>query len=172
MKEILFRGKSIVADSPNTPGHWLEGCYISRILECEDKIAIEHHIVKCGHYINIYLDSDTEVWPETIGQYIGLKDRDGRRIFEGDIVEHFYGDWDKNGERHVVRWEDKSCGFEPFSDSLWNCGHCGGGLLSEECKVIGNIHDNPELLIDNGTTRMEYIEKYLKSITDEFLGKE
>ena len=134
MKEILFRGKSIVADSPNTPGHWLEGCYINRIFECEGCTVNEHHIISRSHYINIYLDSDTEVWSETVGQYTGLKDRDGRRIFEGDIVRCC-------GEIRSVIYDEKFAEFElSGSDGLSLC--CDSQL----CKIIGNIHDNPEMM--------------------------
>ena len=98
-----------------------------------------------------YLDPDlgtidgraTSVVPETVGQYVGLTDKNGTKIFEGDIVEER---WWSGSKRVTVRWEDVSCGFEPFSDSLENCGHCGGGMMSESCVVVGNIHDNPELI--------------------------
>jgi uncharacterized phage protein (TIGR01671 family) len=49
-------------------------------------------------------------------------------------------------ELSVVEWKDKSCGFEPFSDSEKNCGHCSGGKDPIEIEVIGNIYENPELL--------------------------
>lgn len=84
--------------------------------------------------------------PETLGQFIGLLDKNGKKIFEGDIVKHKMFEWDKP-VYEVVEWDDdNSCGFEPFSDSRQNCGHCGGGMSPEYCEVIGNIHDNPELV--------------------------
>ena len=108
-------------------------------------------------------------------QFTGLLDRHGKEIYEGDIiafeetvmsdvgedksnyiekriVENFkYADG-KVGKRmfgreiKIVNWENKSCGFEPFSDSDGNCGHCGGGERAGACEVIGNIYENPELL--------------------------
>lgn len=87
-----------------------------------------------------------KVIPETVGQFTGYTDKNGKKIFEGDIVRHGFGKY--TSYTHVVEWVDESCGFEPFSDSRENCGHCGGGVNPdiEDCYVIGNIYDNPELL--------------------------
>ena len=141
MREMLFRGKSIVADSPNTPGHWLEGFYISRLMECDDALVNEIHIIERNHYINIYLDSDTEVWPETVGQYTGLKDCDGRKIFEGDIIrcQDIVGKIDWN-ETHLAitilaRNKDSSMQYYFIDEGL-----------GSDITIIGNIHDNPEMV--------------------------
>ena len=149
MREILFRGKSIVTDSPNTPGHWLEGNHISRVLDFEDgKTVIEHNIVELNSYINIYLDMCTEVWPETVGQWTGLLDKNGKKIFEGDIVEIDEHDIMVNGFYQVNYSEENHCyalergvhnHFNHFTFSELNG-------FANSCEVIGNIHDNPELL--------------------------
>jgi len=111
-------------------------------------------------------------------QFTGLLDKNGKEIYEGDIVGqesvyHFLerdgwepssGNWKiiseksknftgKGKEKYVagyqlriVEWKESSCGFEPFSDSDENCGHCGGGVRPSDYEVIGNIYENPELL--------------------------
>jgi uncharacterized phage protein (TIGR01671 family) len=76
----------------------------------------------------------------TIIDFTGLIDRNGKEIYEGDIVKSEFI------KPQVVMWHTGSCGFEPFSDSKENCGHCGGGLRPEKLEVIGNVFENPELI--------------------------
>lgn len=127
MREILFKGKR------TDNGEWVEGYLINF----------------WGEYCIVNTDSRDicfKVDPETVGQFTGYTDKNGKKIFEGDIVRHGFGKY--TSYTHVVEWVDESCGFEPFSDSRENCGHCGGGVNPdiEDCYVIGNAHDNPELL--------------------------
>jgi hypothetical protein len=76
-------------------------------------------------------------------QYIGLNDKYGKKIFESDIVKY------SNDALDEVRWENASCGFEPFSDSQNNCGCCGYGSDPKEVEVIGNIYENEDLINDS-----------------------
>ena len=76
------------------------------------------------------------VYGDTVGQYTGLRDKNGTRIFEGDIVEH-------ERHMHIVAYNDEYAGFWPFYDQDHPAGY---GVIGEESEVIGNIHDNPELL--------------------------
>ena len=125
MREILFRGKR------KDNGEWVEGSLSTEYLK------------ECGCVmISPTADTCFKVDPETVGQYTGLTDKNGKKIFEGDIVTTpYYGI-----EFQTVEWVKTSCGFEPFSDSNLNCGHCGGGVVPNFCEVVGNIHDNSELL--------------------------
>ena len=90
----------------------------------------------------------------TVGQFTGLTDKNGKRIFEGDIVHYLYqpgeGYWNSD-QNSVIEWN--SIGFYMrgiFGTNKYACTH---GFLSgipigegEFFEVIGNIHDNPELL--------------------------
>ena len=134
MKEILFRGfhpcdgpDTIVVDGEKVKGRWVEGYLWSK-----RTIGVTS---PCGN-----LD-EVVVLPSTVGQYTGLIDRKGKRIWEGDKIGYKCADWDEYPEQHVVRWENDSCGFEPFSDSEENCHHCGGGLEPDHCEVIGTVFD-------------------------------
>jgi uncharacterized phage protein (TIGR01671 family) len=73
-----------------------------------------------------------EVIPETVGQYTGLKDKNGAKIFEGDIV--LYKDM-----KFVVRWDNDKAGFFVGKDRYWM-------MNDMNLEVIGNNHDNRELL--------------------------
>ena len=151
MREILFRGKR------TDNGEWIEGYYAK-----QSNHACFAHELKYTHFIfkDICLDfnlgglQEFEVIPETVGQYTGLTDKNGKKVFEGDILES------PIGRKAVVSFGT----YKPFStkDSddfeCWkltlianNEGEtkleCGlGKHCMEYMKVIGNIHDNPELL--------------------------
>lgn len=78
-----------------------------------------------------------EVLSETIGQFTGLTDKNGKKIFEGDIV------------RWITRREDKVIGVIEYSDCsflLLSIGKIYDFSIMKDIEIIGNIHDNPELL--------------------------
>lgn len=86
-------------------------------------------------------NSKRTVIPETIGQYTGLKDKNGTKIFEGDIV--LLKGYD---EPYQVVF-DESC-FQAYSDSVR---YAMDNFYDYEIEVIGNIYDNPELLEGDGS---------------------
>jgi uncharacterized phage protein (TIGR01671 family) len=95
-------------------------------------IAVDQGLVD-GHF-KLY-----QVDPETVGQYTGLKDRNGREIYEGDILR------DDEMGLNVVRWEDGSFWLEMFyegNQSLME--HLSD--YNEVCEIIGNIYESHELL--------------------------
>lgn len=126
MREIKFRGKRL------DNGEWVVGSYIEA--ENRDR-SIAHQIIpyKAGLVVR-------EVDPATVGQYTGLKDKNGREIYEGDIIGGSYGsingwEWPFKSE---IKWNDEECGF---NTPIW-----GDMDSTHYYNVLGNIHDNPDLL--------------------------
>lgn len=124
MREILFRGKTI------TSKEWIYG----DLLQYAGGTQIWENTEQ-GKF-------NAQIIPETVGQYTGLKDKNGNEIFEGDILE---GDLEDNLDpgakwRSVVIW----------GKFRWMCKGRQTLPMDEydilEGEVVGNIHDNPELL--------------------------
>lgn len=126
MREILFRGKR------TDNGEWVYGVptkdgrgemvMVENIFECEE--------YNCRGANCLYVDENT------VGQYTGLKDKNGTKIFEGDIV--LLKGYD---EPYQVVF-DESC-FQAYSDSVR---YAMDNFYDHDIEVIGNIYDNPELL--------------------------
>lgn len=130
MRDILFRGKILGLTD------WSYGYY-----------------AKSGENHFILLDTDNEdnysiVDPETVGQYTGLKDTNGKKIFEGDIVRYKPKHWCEPLKSVVEYCADK-WNYPAFD--LKDHDYAVNGLQrvvceEEWCEVIGNKWDNPELL--------------------------
>ena len=134
MREILFRGKR------TDNGEWVKGdLYITH--------TGAHEIGSYDAEINIERFT-FDVIPETVGQYTGLTDKNGKRIFEGDIVSLVKHD----GLIYKVVYVP--CRYELVNSKGVNC-FVLDIYKSENIEVIGNIHDNPELLggENNGINR-------------------
>ena len=133
MREILFRGKRV------DTGEWVEG-YLYCLSEKHNPFIMAKN--KCGE--------SHEVIPHTVGQYTGLTDKSGNKIFEGDIVDVLYdikytGVAAKRiGLFKVVFY--KGCFMKDKITKINDEKGLFHFIPSDVCTVIGNIHDNPELL--------------------------
>lgn len=127
MREILFRGKHmhVCPENKHLDGTWVEGY-----------LADENHINdgKCEFLID----------PETICQYTGLTDKNGKKIWENDILEgHLDDKFSEDVTREKVIWhesgwktEEPGCVDKEYLDEF----------DTENFEVVGNVFDNPELL--------------------------
>lgn len=132
MREILFRGKRI------SDGSWVEGGIIKTFhpnFDHESPEAFNFRKENC--YCICANNRDIFVEQTSIGQFTGLTDKNGKKIFEGDIVSHFVNGKEFKG---VVRYVDGAFGIRCEDGAGQFLCFCNNG------EVIGNIHDNPELL--------------------------
>ena len=154
MREILFRGKTPRQDEHFDDGEWVEGFY-TRFNGKEHRIYSGYAETDCGDYYPDWFN----VAPETVGQYTGLTDKNGTKIFEGDIIKQTFRLKQTNGcqERDVlsvieygISWNYSAvCGVtQRFKDgsgiAMLSVMNGTNGIV--DCEIIGNIHDNPELL--------------------------
>lgn len=142
MREILFRGAQ--KDDGSKSLYWYEGSLVSE-KDCYTG-EVEYYIEnENGSFLVI---------PETVGQYTGLKDKNGTKIFEGDIIQHHF-------EIGVVRFGSYETPYREWSVIMQDIfsKHIGFYIdwitldyrkdiefWKNKIKIIGNIHDNPELL--------------------------
>lgn len=145
MREILFRGKrkNISAWANGYKDEWAEG-YLFELNDGQFMIYEPYPYASSSLPWDICKSYSFEVIPETIGQYTGLIDKNGVKIFEGDIL-HCVATFD-NGNM-VVIYEDGEFHMvlcEKYKTYISLCGYFCIGCFTKE--VIGNIHDNPELL--------------------------
>lgn len=122
MREILFRGKTI-------SGEWVVGHYFYDPRPYGGHFILRHHA---------YSEDATEVIPSTIGQFTGLHDRDGKRIFEGDVMDTGVVIFDKGA--FVGHYYEGEFGEDDFSTAeQWEEPlH----TRTKKSTIIGNIHQS------------------------------
>ena len=131
MREILFRGKT----KNELPSYWVYGS----LTDVGHKWFIDDYRV------------NARVITETIGQYTGLTDKNGTKIFEGDIIKYYQ---DKKQINYgVIEYRNYYFGVKPITNSL-------SVLLDiaikwHNAEVVGNIYDNTELLKEVASEKME-----------------
>lgn len=136
MREIVFRGKDLEG------WKWVYGYLVN------DEIA-NIHVPYIGY---LFGEDDIDVAaviPETVGQYTGMKDGNGNKIFEGDVLAYNMGEEGEEDQIYVVYWNEYAAAwyirtpFEALPDSGTE------GLSGDKyCRLIGNVFDNPEFAED------------------------
>lgn len=157
MREILFRGKRL------DNGEWVEGYYG----QFHNRPVLDrpnsHQIFEPMENARVFGSAIGGLWhiiiPETVGQYTGLTDKNGTKIFEGDIVKAdgyiFVVKFGKcGGVSNVENYGYMGFYFDGFDKITKDC--IGYGLRNDMCyfterEVIGNLHDNPELMKEGVT---------------------
>lgn len=129
MREILFRGKRL------DKGEWVDGCLYYFHYESNPEESVRAFIFLIDD--EICNENEFEVDFETVSQYTGKDDRNGKHIFDGDVVKEI-----EHGITFLIEWSDESLCY--FIKTLKG----GRDYLCDiwDCEVIGNRWDNPELL--------------------------
>ncbi|MEE1137267.1 MAG: YopX family protein [Acutalibacteraceae bacterium] len=133
MREVVFRGKLKADNGEHKKGDWGYGDLVR---------------MKDGNNIKTFIYGFGEVDPETVGQYIGQNDKNHKKVFEGDVLYH-KPKYSLKAEKYYIFFEDSSFYYRdptkeygtPIDDNEF-------GLNVSHYKIIGNIHDNPELIKD------------------------
>ena len=150
MREILFRGqtrkygeKVRMGDGQKLPGHWVYGGVLQGIGS--------HSIIYGGENVNDPGENIDKwcVHTDTLGQFTGKTDKNGKKVFEHDILQTFTvwadGTVEKCGVGIVQWWENDQC-YVLTTKQGHHIDDFGNYGRPEYYEVIGNIHDNPELL--------------------------
>jgi uncharacterized phage protein (TIGR01671 family) len=130
MREILFKGKR------KDNSEWVYGY----LYQYQAKLLISNEVVEHPSFSDPagnWIYKEDEIVPETVGQFTGLLDKQGKKIFEGDII--------KSGDDvMVVSWNNKFASFCLDKDG-WAFSHWFGESCNpQNVEVIGNIHDTPK----------------------------
>lgn len=136
MREIIFRGQR------SNNGEWVYGYLVEATNVITDKKATFIFEQDATYFTHGEFACSFEVKPETVGQYTGVIDKNGKKVFEGDVVEY-------DGSCGEIVFVERRGAFmsnekDMYGEWLSNLPQYGTGIV----EIIGNIYDNKEILED------------------------
>ena len=141
MREILFRGKRLQG------GNWVEGYFFKSDINKRERESGKATLIftpDCDTFITVpECHNSFMVVSDTVGQYTGLKDKNGKRIFEGDVAKVLQG---KDKDIAYVGFENGAFMLYPKTGNIYERTLWEYWYNDWDVEVIGNITDNPEFL--------------------------
>ena len=141
MREILFRGKRLQG------GDWVEGYFFKSDINKRSRESGKATLIftpDCDTFITVpECHNSFMVVSDTVGQYTGLNDKNGKRIFEGDVAKVLQG---KDKDIAYVGFENGAFMLYPKTGNIYERTLWEYWYNDWDVEVIGNITDNPELL--------------------------
>ena len=141
MRKILFRGKRLQG------GEWVEGYFFKSDINKKERESGKATIIftpDCDTFIMVpECHNSFMVVSDTVGQYTGLLDKNGKRIFEGDIAKVLQG---KDKDIAYVGFENGAFMLYPKTGNIYERTLWEYWYNDWDVEVVGNITDNPELL--------------------------